>query len=117
MQRLRFSWYHPLESPELNFRPGRKKRVLDIFGAWIPADDISFEDSEVLPTAVQPANKVLVFDFDPEEDETQAGSLRIPFEVLDQVMDHHGIDVTGLSFSSTKRGNLYRTHRLMIPIS
>jgi hypothetical protein len=37
----------------------------------------------------------------------------IPFDILDQLLDVHGLDFTGLTLSATPRGNLYRTHRLM----
>ena len=35
--KLRFAWYHPLRSPEANFRPGRKRKILDIFGRLGPS--------------------------------------------------------------------------------
>lgn len=101
----------------MNTRAGRKKKVLDIFGAWIPADDVSLNETLTLPSVLQPASKVLAWDFDPEQDEEgDAVSLLIPFSVFDHVMDVHRIDITGLNLSSTKRGNLYRTHRLMMPL-
>ena len=113
---LRFAWYHPLDSPEQNFRAGRKKKILDIFGPWGPSDTLPLTSSETLPSVMQPHQKVLLWDFEPEIDEKNAEQVTIPFSVLDQVMDIHHIDITGLSMSSTKRGNLYRTHRLMIPV-
>jgi hypothetical protein len=39
------------------------------------------------------------------------------FDLLDRLMDKHSIDITGLSISSTARGNLFRTHRLMSAVS
>lgn len=109
-----FSWLHPLESPEFNFRPGRKKKVLDVFGPWIPANEESLAETEVLPSVMQPSSTVLVWDFEVEIEEGKDG-VYIPFSVFDQCLDVHRIDCTGLSYSSTKRGNLYRTHRLMVP--
>ena len=97
----------------MNFKPGRKKKILDIFGGWVPADEISLRETEVLPSVMQPASKILVWDFEPEQAEDDAGSLLIPFAVYDKLLDEHNIDMTGLSLSSTKRGNLFRTHRLM----
>ena len=97
----------------MNFKPGRKKKILDIFGGWVPADEISLSETEVLPSVMQPASKILVWDFEPEQAEDDAGSLLIPFAVYDKLLDEHNIDMTGLSLSSTKRGNLFRTHRLM----
>jgi len=113
----RFAWYHPLSSPEKNFRVGRKKKILDLFGPWVPVADLSLSETESLPSVMQPASKVLCWDFEPEEDDSGSGGASVPFTVFDQLMDIHHIDVTGLSLSSTKRGNLYRTHRMMIPLA
>lgn len=114
----RFAWYHPLQSPEMNFRAGRKKKVLDLFGPWVPAQDLALRETETMPSVMQPANKVLTWDFEPEVDHGHdPNGVLIPFAVFDQLMDIHRIDVTGLHLSSTKRGNLYRTHRPMMPIS
>ncbi len=112
---LRFVWYHPLQSPEMNFRPGRKKKLLDLFGGWVPAHDISLDDTEVLPGVTQPPSKILSFDFEPERDESNPAAVMIPFQVFDSLLDDHNVDVTGLSCSATKRGDLYRAHRLMAP--
>ena len=38
---------------------------------------------------------------------------KIPYNVLDQIVDVHGIDVTGLQMSQTPNGTLYRTYRLL----
>lgn len=89
--------------------------MLDIFGAWMPSNDLPLVETEILPKVIQPPQKVLAFDFEPEPCESEPGHVQIPFHVFDHVMDIHGVDVTGLSFSSTKRGSLYRTHRLMLP--
>jgi hypothetical protein len=37
----------------------------------------------------------------------------LPYDVFDALRSHHGIDVTGLSVSSTHRGNLYRSYALL----
>lgn len=36
----------------------------------------------------------------------------LPYEVLDELRRHHGIDTTGLNLSLTHRGNLYRSYAL-----
>jgi len=106
-----------LRTPEANFKAGRKKKILDIFGGWVPSGEISLCETQVLPSVMQPASKILAWDFQPEQEEdSDAASLLIPFSVYDHLMDVHKIDVTGLNLSSTKRGNLYRMHRLMAPI-
>ena len=51
---LRFAWYHPLDSPEQNFRAGRKKKILDIFSPWVPSDTLPLTSSETLPSVMQP---------------------------------------------------------------
>ena len=99
---IRFGWYHPLRTPGMNFSPGRKKKILDIFGGWIPADEICLGETEVLPSVMQPASKILVWDFEPEQSEDDAGSLLIPFAVDPFCSLRHD----WLEPSSTKRGNL-----------
>ena len=54
-----------------------------------------------------------VIDWDFEVEDSEGGVL-IPFSTLDRVMEY-GIDITGLNVSQTRRGNLYRTRRLMQP--
>ena len=114
----RFAWYHPLESPEANFRAGRKRKILDIFGPWVPVQDLNMEETEpdAMQSVMQPANKVLAWDFEPITEEADAvGQVIIPFHVFDHILEEHRVDFTGLTYSSTKRGNLYRTRRLMLP--
>lgn len=93
--------------------PINSLRNLRIFLAvgW-PADDICLDDTEVL----QWHSKILSFDFESERDESNPAAIMIPFQAFHSLLDDPTIDVTGLSFSSTKRGNLYRTHRLMAPV-
>jgi len=40
-------------------------------------------------------------------------SHELKFETLDDIMDKHNLDITGLNLTSTSRGNRYRTYRLM----
>ena len=103
----------------MNFKPGRKKQILDIFGEWVPADELPVEETQVLPNVVQPASKVLVWDFEPEPsiETDDPNRVLIPFHVFDKIIDIHNIDVTGLTMSGTRRGNLYRMHRMMMPVS
>ena len=37
---------------------------------------------------------------------------KIPYKVPDEIIDVHGIDVTGLEMSQTPNGTLYRRYRL-----
>ena len=37
---------------------------------------------------------------------------KLPFAVLDEVVDAHSIDITGLRWVRTTLGNMYRSYRL-----
>lgn len=102
-------WWLPGQSKKANHKGGKKKLVIDIYGPWGPASSVAIADLQVLPLPpplVQAAD-VLEWGFDLTEDK------QIPFETLDMIMDKHGIDITGLTLSSTSRGNQYRMYRLM----
>jgi hypothetical protein len=100
-------WLHPLKTTECKFASGKKKQMLDIFGAWVSVDSLILSDIENLPSPVIRPPDVLLWGFDFTDNS------EIPFSVLDSLLDDHGLDFTGLSLSATARGNLYRTHRLM----
>lgn len=100
-------WWQPGTSKEANLRAGRKKDIVDIFGPWVATDSLSLADVMEFPDPHIDPEDVLEWNFDL----TDAGELT--FEVLDRLVDEHKIDITGLSVSSTTRGNVYRTHRLM----
>lgn len=53
------------------------------------------------------ATDVLEWGFDLTEDN------ELTYDTLDDLVDKHGLDITGLSLSSTPRGNTYRAYRLM----
>ena len=102
----------------MNFRPGRKRMRTDIFGPWVPAAELPLQDSDCMPAVLQKAKHILEFDFTPEPCDNPDGpqAVQIPFAIFDRVLENHGIDITGLTYSATKRGNLYRTHRLMVSV-
>ena len=99
-------WLVPQESRQTNFRAGRKKLVTDIYACWHAADKQALATLPVLPPVEVQPEQILEWAFELEDD-------MVPFSVLDRVVDVHFIDITGLSLSSTPRGNLFRTHRLM----
>ena len=99
-------WWHPGKSKEANLKAGRKKAILDLFGEWAPTDDLPLTELEPLPPSILSPSKILIWGFNLE-------SGQVPFEILDKVMDLDFVDLTGLKLSSTKRGSLYRAHRLM----
>lgn len=100
-------WWLPGQSKKANHKGGKKKLVMDIFGPWFPADSLTLANLQALPPPLVKADDVLEWGFGLTEDK------QIPFETLDVIMDKHGIDITGLTLSSTSRGNQYRMYRLM----
>lgn len=100
-------WWLPGTTSSANSRGGRKAQVVDLFGPWGPADALSLEEMGALPDPVVKTTDVLEWGFDLTVDH------ELTFETLDAVMDKHRIDITGLSLTSTSRGNRYRTYRLM----
>ena len=99
-------WWHPGLSREANMKAGRKKEVLDIFSEWRPSDTFPLGELQPLPASVLSPKKILLWGF-------QLESNQLPFSVLDKIMDLEIADLTGLKISSTKRGAMYRAHRLM----
>ena len=87
-------------------RQGRKRQILDVFGPWVPSEQVVVQNLEPLPPSVISSEKILLWGFELEEEN------KLPFSVFDRLMED-GIDVTGLTISNTSRGNLYRAHRLM----
>ena len=59
-----------------------------------------------MPETLVSQTAVLVMNFELDESD------EIPFSVFNEIRNK-GIDITGLSCSSTKRGNVYRSHVLM----
>ena len=104
------SWYVPSMTAAANFKAGRKRQVVDIFGEWRSAEGLSMIEARdlklVLPNPLIPASSVLEANFELEKG-------KIPYGVLDRLRENHHIDVTGLSISLTEGGNLYRAYALM----
>jgi hypothetical protein len=80
---------------------------MDIFGPWYPAESFRLDDLDPLPTPVVKTTDVWEWGFDLTENH------ELKFETLDDIMDKHNLDITGLNLTSTSRGNKYRTYRLM----
>ena len=101
------AWWLPGSSAERKFRTGRGKNVVDIFGTWQPMTAFTIADLKgtCMPETLVSQTAVLVMNFELDEGE-------IPFSVFNGIRNK-GIDITGLSCSSTKRGNVYRSHVLM----
>ena len=103
-------WYQPGLSRQATGRTGRKKEVIDVFGPWSPVDQLPLNKVLAMPSPLVNAADVLDWGF-----ELEAPAL-IPFDVLDRLMDEHGVDVTGFTYSMTPRGNSYRAHRHMAAV-
>ena len=97
----------PGRSASANAKAGRKAHVMDIFGPLHPAESLRLDDLDPLPTPIVKTSDVWEFGFDLTE------SHELKFETLDNIMDNHNLDITGLNLTSTSRGNKYRTYRLM----
>lgn len=82
---------------------------MDVFGAWAPAEVFSvaaLRDSS-LPSPLVQTEAILEWNFEWGPDHT------LPYEVLDSIRIQHGIDMTGLNMSLTRRGNAYRSYALL----
>lgn len=90
-------------------RSGRKKDVVDIFGSWAPVEDFSVAALRhaSLPNPLVDTDALMEWNFEWGPDRT------LPYEVLDAIRTQHGIDVTGLNMSLTRRGNAYRSYALL----
>ena len=84
---------------------------MDVFGPWVPVDDMAGKDLRqcCLPDPILNVSSpsILEANFELKDDQT------LPYDVLDAVRTQHGIDLTGLNMSMTRRGNCYRSYVLM----
>ena len=87
----------------------RKKQIVDVFGPWMPVDEIAVEALRkcCLPDAIVQVQSVLEANFNLTAD------LSLPYDVLDAMRARHSIDLTGFNLSMTRRGNMYRSYVLM----
>lgn len=105
------SWWVPPFNKAAKFKPGRRKNVLDYFGAWRPFDDLDMTEvgqSNMPPGIVNKEQDVLLSVPELEADGT------IPYICLDSLRSQYGIDMTGLSVSSTTGGSRYRNYVLFM---
>ena len=102
-------WYTPGLTSAETFRSCTKKKVLDIFGPWTSLHTLALAECRErnLPSPVVNLADILECNFALSSDGT------LPYDVFDALRRQHGIDVTGLSMSSTHRGNLYRSYALL----
>ena len=111
--RLVVVWLLPELTQVVNYRGGHKKKVVDVFGPWVPADHMDWKivQQSCLPEAmVNESNqsvKILEANFMLTEEQS------LPYAVIDALRTRHAIDLTGFSLSMTRRGNKYRSYVLM----
>ena len=105
---LLVTWWVPPLSPVVDHKPGAKRTIPDLFGAWVPLDDITVTEALMLelPDCVLLPSDVLIPNILMEADGT------IPYCILDELRSQHAIDVSGLQVSRTQKSNLYRSHVL-----
>ena len=85
-----------------------KRTIPDLFGAWVPLDDITMKAAVELemPDCILSPSDVLIPNILLSADGT------IPYCILDELRSQHDIDVSGLQVSRTQNGNIYRSHVL-----
>ena len=100
-------WWVPAMA-QISVRNGRSKDTVDIFGVWRSSGLLTLQEiGDIdLPAAHVDRSKVLMGPVDLVDS-------KLPFHVLDKLMDEHKIDVTGLTWTQTKNGNAFRQYRLM----
>ena len=101
-------WYVPGMTPVENFRQGKKRNILDIFGTWTHFHKLTSKELNKcnLPQPVVALSQILECDFELSEEGT------LPYDVFDLLRTQHSIDVTGFHTSMTHKGNLYRNYIL-----
>ena len=101
-------WWVPGATPAASLRPGKKAKVIDLFGPWVQYDELNLETaaSVTLPSVQMPRDDVLLMNIELDADS------QIPFSVFDALRTKHALDVSGFYLSLTHRGNLYRAHVL-----
>ena len=106
---LLVAWYLPQLAPVCDYRGGRKKQIIDVFGPWSPVDELESGDLKTccLPDPFVQIQSVLASNFDLTEEQC------LPYHVFDTLRNRHSIDLTGFSASMTRHGNLYRSYVLM----
>ena len=106
---LLMAWYLPQLARQANFRGGQKKQIIDVFGPWLPVDEMAAEDLTKcsLPDPILHVQSVLEANFDFTELQT------LPYDVFDALRNRHSIDLTGFNASMTRHGNMYRSYVLM----
>lgn len=103
------AWWVPSPGANVNFKKGRTKQVMDLFGPWRPMGQMTVAEltGTAMPEVLVSQQACLEMNF------SLTAEHELPFEVFEALRKKHSIDVTGLSLSLTKRGNVYRRFALL----
>ena len=103
------SWWLPGQSQAADFKPGKKKQVVDLFGPWRPMSTMAIPDlsGTTMPEPLISQGALLEVGFEFSENK------ELPFKVFDALRMKHSIDLTSLTHSLTKRGNVYRRFAML----
>ena len=105
---LLVAWWVPPLAAKADFKGGRKKMIVDVFGPWKPLAQCTLDELHDTDTPCCLVSHDVVLEMNVELDNG-----KIPFSAFDALRNKHGIDVTGFTTSLTQGGNLYRAHCLM----
>ena len=100
-------WLVPPLGRESAAGGGRSRKAVDIFGSWTSLSSLALADSGhyKMPDVHFSKDEVLIGPI-----ELDGGTW--PFTVLDDLVDVHSIDITGLRWARTSHGHAYRSYRL-----
>ena len=108
---LVIAWWVPSQTMRVNFKPGRKPLVVDVFAPWRPLEALTVEEARAaeacLPGVLVQKSDILIINGDLDND-------KVPYEVFDRLRSEFHIDVTSISISATLGGNAYRTYVQMM---
>ena len=104
---LVIQWLIPPLGPRIS-RGGRWKDGVDIFGKWRHHSSIHMKEAAavLMPGAQVRRSDVLMGPIGLDD-------CTIMYTDLDILVDEHGIDITGLTWTRTKNGSVHRNYRLM----
>lgn len=100
-------WWVPPKG-QISTRQGRAKEAVDIFGSWRSLGSLSLHEAGdvEMPSVLIDRSRVLMGPIDLVDS-------KLTYKDLDQLIDQHRIDMTGLTWTQTKNGQAYRLYRLM----
>ena len=103
------AWWFPPRGRVENFRAGRSRAIVYIFGSWYPIDQLTPQDlrNSHVPDPIVDVDDISECSFNLDSESS------IPYETFDALRLHRGVDVTGLATIMAHNGNLYRSYVLL----